>query len=255
MAAVVAILAVVTAILAVIVVSLLRSHADILRALHDAGIGEDGRPSGAGSAVAARPEIPDEGRALGAAALDITGQTPTGDALNVSLEAAPRTLLAFLSSGCLTCRDLWTTIDGDGVAAIEALGSRLVVVSKGPEEESPAAIRDLQPATVPTVMSSATWEHFGVPVSPYFVLVDGAAGRVVGEGAGRSWSQVQRLLGQALADAGSGPPAEGSVPRRAFLTGRDRERRADRTLAEAGILPGDPSLYPSRGDGGAEQDG
>ncbi len=253
MGAVVAILAVVTAILAVIVVSLLRSHADILRALHDAGIGEDGR-MGSAPPAAGRPDIPDEGRALDASVLDIIGESPTGDAMSISLEATPRTLLAFLSSGCLTCRDLWSSIDDEGQPALSALGARLVVVGKGPAEESPAAVAELQPRSAPTVLSSAAWAHFGVPVAPYFVLVDGTARQVIGEGAGRSWAQVRRLLEQALAD--SAVPVDSSEPRssrRAFLTGREREARADRALADAGIGPDDPSLRPEipvPGEGG-----
>ena len=41
-------------------------------------------------------------------------------------------------------------------------------------------------------MTSEAWDDYGVPVSPYFVLVDGPSGRVVGEGAGTSWEQVAR---------------------------------------------------------------
>ena len=36
---------------------------------------------------------------------------------------------------------------------------------------------------------------------PYFVLVDGPSGRVVGEGSGTSWEQILDLLGRAAADA------------------------------------------------------
>lgn len=247
MTAAVVALGLVTALLAVIVVSLLRSHADILRALHDAGIREEshGREP-ALRATTGRPNIPDEGRALSATALDIIGESPTGDALSISLESTPRTLLAFLSSGCLTCRDLWASIDAEAVPALHALGARLVVVGKSAAEESPAAIADIQPASAPTVLSSTAWAHFGVPVSPYFVLVDGRQRRVIGEGAGRSWSQVQRLLEQSLADTAEPATGEPRTDRRTFLTGRDRERRADRALLDAGINPGDPSLRPER---------
>ncbi len=245
MTAVVAILAVATALLAVIVVSLLRSHADILRALHDAGFGLDGQGAALPNqprAVAARPE---EGTALSASVLDLTGVSPGGDTLSVSLTAAPRTLLAFLSSGCLTCRELWATIDSDGQPSLQKLGARLVVVGKAPTEESPAALADLEATTAPTVLSSEAWAHFGVPVAPYFVLVDGRERRVIGEGAGRSWTQVVRLLEQSIADAGiAGRASARTTDRRGFLTGRDREARADRALLEAGIEPGDPRLRP-----------
>lgn len=250
MGAVVAVLAVVTALLAVIVVSLLRSHADILRALHEAGVRVDGHAapgtridrSVAAAEVAGR--IPEEGRALAARALDVSGVSPSGDAVSISLTAAPRTLLAFLSSGCLTCQELWTTIDTEGQPGLRRLGARLVVVGKGPAEESPSALAELESTSAPTVLSSEAWAHFGVPVSPYFVLVDGSERRVIGEGAGRSWSQVVRLLEQSIADAADPVPTEPRTTRRGFLTGRDRERRADRALIEAGIEPGDPRLRP-----------
>jgi hypothetical protein len=249
MGAVVAILAVVTALLTVVVVSLLRSHADILRALHEAGVRVDGHaePGSAGRSVTRQDiagRIPAEGAALSADALDITGTAPNGDALSISLTAAPRTLLAFLSSGCLTCRELFDTIDTQGQPGLRLLGARLVVVGKGPAEESPSALAELEGSSAPTVLSSEAWVHFGVPVSPYFVLVDGTERRVMGEGAGRSWEQVVRLLEQSIADAGGTIAPERTSDRRSFLTGRDRERRADRALLEAGIQPGDPSLRP-----------
>jgi hypothetical protein len=40
-----------------------------------------------------------------------------------------------------------------------------------------------------------------VPGSPYFVLVDGPAGRVAGEGTSDRWEQMASLLGQAVEDA------------------------------------------------------
>ncbi|MGH9053093.1 MAG: hypothetical protein ACRDWX_08800, partial [Acidimicrobiia bacterium] len=80
---------------------------------------------------------------------------------------------------------------------------------------------------------------YQVPVSPYFILVDGPSGRVVGEGAAATWPQVASLLGQAMADAGL------AVERSAGLDTADREARADRELLRAGIHPGHASLYPA----------
>lgn len=244
MGAALAILICVNALLAVIVVSLLRSHADILKTLHDAGLRGD-QPSLARAREIGHPQIPDEGQALAAAVLDLVGESPTGDALSISLAAAPRTLLAFLSSGCLTCRELWATIDAEGQPSLRNLGARLVIVGKSASEESPSALADLASLAVPTVLSSEAWAHFGVPVSPYFVLVDGRERRVIGEGAGRSWSQVARLLEQSLADTGDDIMPGATADRRTFLTGRDRASRADRALHDAGIEPGDPRLSPS----------
>jgi hypothetical protein len=96
----VALLGVVVALLAVLVVSLLRSHAEILRALHDLGVDLDpsnpaevaratraaraaatalsGAPAGTGGAVPAessfvtRDGVPEPGDLLGTAAFDLS---------------------------------------------------------------------------------------------------------------------------------------------------------------------------------------
>jgi hypothetical protein len=83
------------------------------------------------------------------------------------------------------------------------------------------------------IQTTEAWLDYGVPVSPYFVLVDGVTGNTIGEGSAASWAQVRSLLGQALADAG--------------LSARgDDELNADATLRQAGIGPGHPSLYPDQ---------
>ena len=56
---------------------------------------------------------------------------------------------------------------------------RPVIVTKDPTEESHGRIAELAPETVPTIMSSATWDQFKIPVSPYFVLVEAGSGAVV----------------------------------------------------------------------------
>jgi hypothetical protein len=77
-------------------------------------------------------------------------------------------------------------------------------------------------------MSTETWQDYKVPGAPYFILVDGRQGRVVGEGTATSWDRVQHLIGQAAVDTHD-------------------ERTVDRDLRAAGIEPGDPSLYPESG--------
>jgi len=94
-------------------------------------------------------------------------------------------------------------------------------------------------------MSSAAWGAYDVPVAPFFVLVDGPTGTVVGEGAANDWEQVRSLLRTALDDAGlldrKGRHKDGARPR--LTADARREARADRDLLAAGIRPGDPSLY------------
>jgi hypothetical protein len=152
------------------------------------------------------------------------------------------TLLAFLSTGCSTCHDFWQAFATDAVDDVPGEGTRIVVVTRGPEEESPATVAEMASNRVITVMSSSAWDDYDVPVSPYFLLVDGAHG-VVGEGASATWAQVVDLLRKAAADAGMAVDGRARLSRRDLLTGRDRELRADRELAAAGIEPGAPELY------------
>lgn len=218
--------------MAVVVVSLLRSHAEILRALHDLGITLD--PYG-DTPAEPRPAIgvPSPRRTGTTRASDVSGRTPGGGATHISIEGTDRrTLLAFLTSGCLTCRSFWDSLAGP----VEVAGARIVIVTKDPSEESESAIAGLAPAGVPVVMSTSAWNAYAVEVAPYFVLVDGQAGVVVGEGAAAGWEQVRRLLEQAIADA----------------TLSRRKLGAEDALAASGIGPGHPSLRPPlEGQGGA----
>jgi hypothetical protein len=90
-------------------------------------------------------------------------------------------------------------------------------------------------------MSTQAWEDYGVPGSPYFVLVDGSAGRVAGEGSATSWEQVVRLVREASDDRRIAIARHRSGEDRG--DGPHREARADRELAAAGITPGHTSLY------------
>src|SRR6059036_2521813 len=105
MAVLVTVFAVVVALLAVLVAGLLRSHAEILRALHELGINLD--PDNATDDVGVAP--PPRAARESTHSFDISGIAPTGDAVTVAVSGTDRlTLLAFLSSTCLTCRGFWT---------------------------------------------------------------------------------------------------------------------------------------------------
>jgi hypothetical protein len=232
--------------LAVLVVGLLRSHADILRALHSLGAGV-GDPLGEGAApttgmpapVTMGPSLPRQ-RSAGDVH-DVAGVTPTGDAVAVSVAGAGSTLLAFVSSGCATCATVWSQLSEPTAHGLPA-DTRVVVVTKGPELEIPAEVASVAPADVLVVMSSVAWSDYEVPGSPFFVLVDGEGTRRAGEGLANDLAQVADLVRRARAD--DRPPIE-PLER---LDGRGREARNDRLLAAAGVLPGDPSLYPKRLD-------
>ncbi len=122
-------------------------------------------------------------------------------------------------------------------------GTRLVAVTKGPDRELPAEVRAIAPPGLSVVMSSDAWSDYEVPGSPFFVLIDGRAGRRIGEGVANQASQVAELVRRAAADAGGGTVGAGD--RTVGLDGPRRESANDRELTDAGILPGDPSLYPT----------
>jgi hypothetical protein len=189
------------ALLGVVVVGLLRSHAEILRRLPD----EDppGHPeipvrrAPAGSEVIAVPDHLPEPRETQTEVVDIEGTTLDGSTV-VLAPAHGDTLVAFLSSGCLTCRTFW-----DGMRSQRSPlpgNARLMIVVKDRELESPSRLRELAPAGVPVVMSSKAWSDYGVPMSPYFMYVSGATGTVRSEGAASSWEQVRSLLRDAIED-------------------------------------------------------
>lgn len=238
---------VVLVLLAVLVAGLLRSHAEILRRLPD----EEGETAG-GSSADDFPELqlvaPPEREEDAFPAVDLSGETLEGDAIKVALTGgAPHTLLAFLSSGCLTCGSFWEAFDGAGALPGDA---RLVIVTKDSSYESPSKLEELAPDDVPLVMSSTAWEDYSVPVAPYFVYV-GAGGQVLGEGAAEHWSQIESLFRDALRDLersgqeGGGAPSAGGTSLRPPGERLDQE---DATLAAAGVRPGDPSLYPAERD-------
>jgi hypothetical protein len=233
---------VVIALLAVLVAGLLRSHADILRALHSlgAGVGDPAAPAADPTGprpVSIGPPLPPERRS--SSVHDVSGLTPAGDALAVTVGRG-RTLLAFLSSGCTTCGTFWSAF-ADPATAGRLPGVRLVVVTKGPELESPPEIRR-RSARVPVIMSSEAWNDYEVPGSPFFVLVDGGVGRRIGEGVANGFDQVVDLVHRAEGDVPRAPARTG--PGDINLDGPARESANDAELRRAGIRPGDPSLYP-----------
>lgn len=250
MTAVVVVEAVAIVLLGILVAGLLRSHADILRTLHQVGLGdlEAARPRSSPGPVpvpfGVQPGVAAP-RQEQTAAVDVAGVTPYDEAASVAVVGTPaNTLLAFLSSGCLTCAGFWSAFRGRLELPAD---TRLVVVTKGRGEESVAKIRELSPPGLTVVMSSEAWADYAVPGSPYFLLVEGATGQVRGEGAATSWKQVANLMADAGADTKAHNGADADV-RRSRRTGAEREARADRELSAAGIHPGHPSLYPTDED-------
>ena len=107
-------------VLGILVAGLLRSHADILRSLHELGVGV-GDPS-ASPVVAPSPNPitlspPASSPPLGHAPA-VAGLTPTGDARAVAVDNSDDlTLLAFLSSGCTGCATFWDALQDPGACS------------------------------------------------------------------------------------------------------------------------------------------
>ena len=260
--------------LGVLVLGLLRSHALILKALHELGAGLELEKEAAGASAARRSDLRlqaaprsegpsnfQEGvvanaRPATTRAVDVVGTTLAGATGSVAVGHG-RTLLAFLTSGCSVCQTFWdhfaagpTDVPGDG---------RLAVVAKGPEEESASALRGLAANDLVVVQSSGAWTDYGIPGSPYFVYVED--GVITGEGSATTWPQVRDLMAQAVTDstdarrsAGrTGPGAligdalgrgeRASVAEKDSAVDKDSIPRIDAELIAAGIGPGDPSLY------------
>lgn len=234
--------------LCVLVAGLLRSHGAILRRLHElgAGVGDPaGRDDPANPApfhtTAGVPSPP--GREALPTGRDVSGTGPAGEGVAVRVVGAPHnTLIAFLSSSCLTCQRFWTALADSASTPLPA-DTRLVVVTKDPADETPSKIAELAPPGVPLAMSTRTWDDYGVPGSPYFVLVDGPTGEVRGEGTGLDWDQVANLLAQATNDLRWAAGAAGAPVDKASADAA-REAAVDQELMSAGIFPGDESLYP-----------
>ena len=221
MVVLVTLLAVAVGLLALLVAGLLRSHAEILRSLHELGVELDPGASTRAPATLSAPP-----RAAGGPIADISGEDASGAPQHLAVTGvAHSTLLAFLSSTCLTCRDFWTAL-GDPSLVVPN-DARVIVITRGVEAESPGAVRKLASPLVHTVMSTEAWHDYNVPGAPYFILVDGRRGAVVGEGTATTWERVQHLIGQATVDT-------------------NEQRTVDNDLHAAGIEPGDPSLYPDQ---------
>ncbi len=262
MIALIAVESVVLLVLCILVAGLLRSYAVVLQRLHRLDGGDDARAGTGAPPFRTAPGVvaPPDGAVIGGAASsdavptaagapgkpewgpahDVSGDGLTGEVVSVRTVGVHHdTVLVFLSSGCAGCTGFWEQFaDGRGFAAVG--DSRVLVVTKDPQEESVSLLRSLASPGLDVVMSTAAWTDFGVPGSPYVVVVDGPSGRVKGEGSGTSLSQISGLMQQAYGDGAASPGRRRVNKPRADV---EREVDVDRTLLAAGIGPGHPSLY------------
>lgn len=247
MTAVVTIESLVLGIIVVVVIGLLRAYGEILRAQSD-GSAASSPPEAARQSeppFQVREGLPAPNGVAGSPAHDVVGVNIEGGGVKV---AVPRsgglTLLAFLSSGCLTCADFWRTFR-DGVSL--PAGARGVIVTRDLTEESLSKLRELAGGATLVVASTATWQDYGVPGSPFFVLADGTTGLVRGQGTGATWTQVESLVRQYLDDYDLDQSTDANRrANRRMSRAKQRSARVDAELAAAGIMPGDPRLYHDR---------
>ena len=239
-------------VLCILVAGLLRSYATVLQRLHvlDGGT-TSGPPFRTAAGVVSPPADPTQPSFSGlrskktasaewGPAYDITGTGLRGEIMAIRVAGTGLdTVLVFLSSGCAGCTGFWQDLAQRRELSLVP-GGRVLVVTKDPEAESIGTLGEICPVGVDLVMSSQAWQDYDVPGSPYVVVVDGASGRVSGQGSGTSLTQLSGLLHQALGDlVGTGVHGPPAKPR----ADADREVDVDRVLLAAGLSPGDASLY------------
>jgi hypothetical protein len=130
---------------------------------------------------------------------DIEGvdpRDPEGEPRSIDITAtkAP-VLLLFLSSTCLGCRDLWEGMDELRRALPDRL--RVIVVTRGPDWEDPAAIVGLAQPSTEVVMSERAYDDYRVGGPPFLVVVD--AERVRTEGVAWGVAETSRAVRVAVA--------------------------------------------------------
>lgn len=249
---VVAALTVAVSVLTLLVLGLLRSHAELLRRAAESEHDPlRDPPSELAPAARLMPE--------GVVPMPESTERSTIRAINgidcdlrpyefvVARAPEPYLLLAFLSTTCLSCLDIWRDIidAGSGAIRIDAGGQRalVLIVLKGREEENLGKARALAVDTqVPVVLSGAAWEELSVPGSPYFALVDVNSSSVVGAGSAQNWTQLRSLASDGMLEIAlaTGIALDGDYGEgRGYRSIIERE---DEELQRAGILPGHPSL-------------
>ena len=233
-----------------LVVGLLRSHAEILHRLTHVATTS---PEAVETVTARGDEV-----ALGLAPMPSEEAVPDDvpplpDISGLSLELEPvdirigegrrHALLAFIGTGCLSCLDLWTALSSPEPPRFPS-NVDVVLVTKDPDEENLAKLRELRPPGFPVVMASTAWSVCDAPGSPYFVLVDGNSRKPIGAGSATRWEQVISLMKDGLAEV--------ELARELSATDQDRKKksqrqsvleREDAELRRAGVSPDDPSLY------------
>ena len=179
---------------------------------------------------------------------DLVGTGLDDDAITVRITGVDHdTVVAFLSSGCLTCRRFWDAFAEPGTLGLPS-DVRVVVATKDPAEESLSVIAGLAPSTLPLVMSSQAWADYDVPG----LAVLRAGGRSDRGGPGRRHGS---RLGPGPEPVGPGHGRRvggrrtGGQPRSPSRgPTRTASRASTRSCWQPMCRPGDPSLYEMADD-------
>jgi hypothetical protein len=171
-------LVVCVALLAVLVAGLLRRQAELGRAVEDLR---------AASAPIGPPPPPRRGL-VGSPAPAVSGVDPAGAPSVGTWGPGRRTLVAFLTAGCGTCRPFWAGLSAGAMGP----GVDVVVVTPSPSTESRRGVAALAGPGATVTMSSEAWTDYAVRGAPWFaVVVDGT---VRAEGTAGSWEELRRLV-------------------------------------------------------------
>ncbi len=103
------------------------------------------------------------------------------------------TLLAFLTTSCAECQPFWEMMARS--AAIDDLGTQLVVVTPSRSMENERLARSLVPEGVHLHMGSETWFEYGIGRAASFALVRSRRGGPA------PWEEVGKILGAANVEA------------------------------------------------------
>ncbi len=137
------------------------------------------------ASLQAAPELSD--------VVPVVGTTPDGDAVEVALDEGPW-LVAFLSTSCSICVDVWTRMAQDGLRQVDPTVRAVVVTKDAGKEDVEQVVRVQAGSELPVVLSTEAWSDYEIPGSPYLLLLDGTAGRLVSEGPVRGWDDVVRMV-------------------------------------------------------------
>jgi hypothetical protein len=214
---------VVVGLLLLFVLGLLRGYAELMREVHDIKVQMAGFPP---------PNLSGQQRKAPAV---ISGKGPGGEARQLSISGHDsKVLLAFLSSTCMTCSTFLESLAD--LVMPEPLDK--VVVVREPPLDSPDEVARRVKGGLVVIASDEAYSLFKVMGTPYFVLVDGGSGAVLGQGTAASLANLRALLAGYMGYSAAGMEQ---------LGGRARAERTERIVGAALVKEGGTGPWPREG--------